>query len=317
MAQIFGQLIKAQMENLSADPTPVEGQFWINTTTHLVKYSNNGTVRTVANLDEAQTLASKTFTGVVSITLAASGAIDWAAGSVSLGATIGANTLTVGGSTSTVRIAGAFSCLTGSTDSSDWVLNNAAAASGADWKGTFRRPASGMTAAAVWTMPSATGTIAALGIAQTFSALQTFSSGIAIANETLSTYAATSKASTFTDDGTSPGTSASITMHVQRVGDWVTVHVPAFNFTVGSGSPGTITANTALDAAYIPATTTQFGPCNTIRDNAGGSTLAGIFQIGTNGRLAFRKVQAGGFTASTSCGIQQPCVFSYYVGTGS
>lgn len=129
--------------------------------------------------------------------------------------------------------------------------------------------------------------------------------------------AAGSTSTTFTDDGTVPGTSGSVALMSTKVGDFVTVFIPAFNFAVGSGSPGTITANTALPAAQRPATTTQFASCNVIRDNAAGSTLAGIFQIGTNGRVAFRKIQAGGFTASTSCGLQQPISITYFVGTGS
>lgn len=122
---------------------------------------------TVATLALAETLSGKTFTTVASITLVASGAIDWAAGSVSVGASIGANTMTVGGSTSTVRIAGACSSLTLTTDSNDLVLNNAAAGSGADWKGTVRRPSSGMTGAAIWTMPNATCNIIGDSIAAT------------------------------------------------------------------------------------------------------------------------------------------------------
>lgn len=49
---------------------------------------------------------------------------------------------------------------------------------------------SGITAAATRTLtiPDSDGTLALLGLAQTFSALQTFSSGIKFANETLSTY---------------------------------------------------------------------------------------------------------------------------------
>jgi hypothetical protein len=122
---------------------------------------------TLASLALAETLSNKTLTVVASITLAASGAIDWAAGAVSVGASIGANTLTLGGTSSTVRVAGLMSSLTLKTDSSDLVLNNATASSGADWLGTFRRPAVGMTVAAIWTMPIATCTILGDSIAAT------------------------------------------------------------------------------------------------------------------------------------------------------
>ncbi len=125
---------------------------------------------TLATLGLAETLALKTLTGVVSITLAASGAIDWAAGNVSVGASIGANTLTLAGATSTVRIPGTLSGAVLVTDSDDLVLNNDAASSGADWKATVRRPSSGMIAAAVLTLPASTGTLATLARSEVFTA---------------------------------------------------------------------------------------------------------------------------------------------------
>lgn len=121
---------------------------------------------TLATKENAETLALKTLTGVAAITLAASAAIDWAAGSASVGASIGANTLTLAGATSTVRVPGALSSGTLLTDSDDHVLNNDAVGSGADWKATIRRPAAGMTAAAVHTLPLATTTLVGTDQAQ-------------------------------------------------------------------------------------------------------------------------------------------------------
>jgi hypothetical protein len=64
MAIIKGQLERAQAENLGADPSDAadkpDGRIWINTDTNLLKYSDDGTVRTVANTDQAQTLTNKT-----------------------------------------------------------------------------------------------------------------------------------------------------------------------------------------------------------------------------------------------------------------
>lgn len=123
---------------------------------------------TVATKELAEVLALKTLTGCAAITLVASAAIDWAAGNAALGASIGANTLTVAGATSTVRVPGALSSGTLLTDSDDHVLNNDAVGSGADWKATLRRPATGMTAAAVWTGPASTGTLATLARSEVF-----------------------------------------------------------------------------------------------------------------------------------------------------
>ena len=123
---------------------------------------------TLATLALAETLAAKTLTTCAGITLNASAAIDWAAGSVSVGASIGANTLTVGGSSTTVRTPGTLSSGSLATDSDDLVLNNDAASSSADWKATIRRPASGMAAAAVLTLPASTGTLATLARTEAF-----------------------------------------------------------------------------------------------------------------------------------------------------
>jgi hypothetical protein len=55
------------------------------------------------------------------------------------------------------------------TTGNDLVLNHDATGAGADWTSTLRRPSSGMTAAAVITLPSATSTLATLALTETFS----------------------------------------------------------------------------------------------------------------------------------------------------
>jgi hypothetical protein len=62
---VKGQLERAQAENVAADPSDAadkpSGRLWINTDTNLVKYADDdGTVRTVVNTDQAQTLTNKT-----------------------------------------------------------------------------------------------------------------------------------------------------------------------------------------------------------------------------------------------------------------
>jgi len=61
---------------------------------------------TLATLALSETLSNKTLTAVAGITLAASASIDWAAGNAALGASLGANTLSIGGASTTVRIVG-------------------------------------------------------------------------------------------------------------------------------------------------------------------------------------------------------------------
>ncbi len=56
--------------------------------------------------DATKNAAAVALTNKTGLTLAASAAIDWAAGNASVGASIGANTLTLGGASSTVKVAG-------------------------------------------------------------------------------------------------------------------------------------------------------------------------------------------------------------------
>ncbi len=60
MADIYGQLVKAQAENLSSDPgTTPTGLFWCRTDTNDLKFYDGGAVRKVATLDGTQTLTNK------------------------------------------------------------------------------------------------------------------------------------------------------------------------------------------------------------------------------------------------------------------
>lgn len=123
---------------------------------------------TLATLALAETLSSKTLTACAGLTLNASASIDWAAGNVSLGASIGANTLTIAASSSTVRAPGTLSAGAFATDADSVLLNQDAAGSGADWTGTLTRPTSGMSANATWTLPASTGTLATLARSEAF-----------------------------------------------------------------------------------------------------------------------------------------------------
>lgn len=149
------------------------------------------------------------------------------------------------------------------------------------------------------------------GVAVGFGAAQNGALGLLTARNT-------SVATTFSDTGTGPGTSASTTLVLKRIDDYVQIFVPAVTLTCGSGTVNSVDSVTgAIPTGYRPLTTTQFGSTNVLRDNASGSTSAGIFSVSTAGTLSFRKTQGGAFTASASCGVQQPTVLTYYVGTGS
>ncbi len=64
MADIYGQLIKSQLENLGSDPggTPPTGQIWFNTGTFLFKWYDGSAIRVAASRDATETLTNKTLT---------------------------------------------------------------------------------------------------------------------------------------------------------------------------------------------------------------------------------------------------------------
>ena len=123
---------------------------------------------TLAACALAQTLAAKTLTGVVGITLNASAAIDWAAGNAAVGASLGANTLTLGGASTTISIPGTFAAATLGTTADSFVINTDAALSANDWKTTIARGATQLSDATI-SLPIATSSLATLALAETLS----------------------------------------------------------------------------------------------------------------------------------------------------
>ena len=120
-------------------------------------------------------------------------------------------------------------------------------------------------------------------------------------------------ASTFTFDG-SGGTSGSVTMTYQKIGNMVTLNIPAVLATSGTSSVNLV-GNTALPAAIRPPSTTQVQSANAIANNGGSDTSAGIVQVSTGGIITINRTGAGTpFTNSSSCGLNAPTTIIYFVG---
>lgn len=117
------------------------------------------TAASAVTLTGAQTVADKTLTNVAGITMQAGAPIDFAAGNVSVGASIGLNTLTVGGTSTTSLFPGILRGHIVVSNSDSLFLNADAAGSGADWTATIVRPVSGMLANATYTLPLTTDTL--------------------------------------------------------------------------------------------------------------------------------------------------------------
>lgn len=130
------------------------------------------------------------------------------------------------------------------------------------------------------------------------------------------TLTSSTTAGTFTFDG-SGGTSSSVTLRYQRVGDWVTLFIPAVTATTGTNS-SQFNFSGVLDSFARPLTAdTQiiFAP---VGNNGGALQYPGIILVRTTGAVRiYRDTVATNFTNSSVCGLQEATKVTYYVGTGS
>lgn len=117
---------------------------------------------------------------------------------------------------------------------------------------------------------------------------------------------------TFTFNGTgSPGTSGSVTLSYQKIGNWVTLFVPGVTATSGTNS-SQFNADTAIDVSFRP-TSAQLGLIPIITDNGGAVLQPGLYVLGTNGILSIRRDSAGNnFTDATTCGSADGFSITYY-----
>jgi len=119
------------------------------------------------------------------------------------------------------------------------------------------------------------------------------------------------QASTFTWDG-SGGSTGSITMTYQKIGNFVTLHIPLLSATTGTSST-VLASNTALPAALRPGAA-QDCPVSNVVNNGVGVASAGFIQISTGGIVSLRRDNASAtFTNSAVAGTTQGITISYYV----
>lgn len=129
-------------------------------------------------------------------------------------------------------------------------------------------------------------------------------------------YSTGTTATTFTFNG-SGGTSSSVTMRLQKIGDWVTLFIPGATATSGTGSTQFI-SNTAVDAAFRPVSGIARQTFLTVIESGGGTVNPGLLVMGLNGRITIFKDGLGqAWTNSATCGFDAPLIVTYYVGTGS
>lgn len=143
---------------------------------------------------------------------------------------------------------------------------------------------------------------------QTFAGVKTFQDGIVGQTTTVS--------SDFTANGSGGGISSSVSIKLQKIGDWVTAYIPTFNASSGTGSDRYV-SNTAIPAAYRAATQQRFHGGGQGRNNgATDGTNIPLWVINTNGTFSlFRNIAASTYTNGTSCGLDNPASISWYIGT--
>lgn len=166
---------------------------------------------------------------------------------------------------------------------------------------------------AVWTTATGSGSpVRATG--PTITSLVVSSGGISITagGLTLGSDVNAAVASTFSWDG-SGGTSSSVSLTAQLVGQWVTLNIPAMSATTGTSST-VLTSNTALAAAFRPAVQSEFA-CVNIINNGAVITALGVIQITTGGLVKLlRDSTATAFTNTATAGMNRQTSITYFVG---
>lgn len=115
----------------------------------------------------------------------------------------------------------------------------------------------------------------------------------------------------------SGGTTSTITLRYQRLGDFVTMHVPAITGTSGTASTNLL-ANTAIESFARPLTAVQAQASLQVINNNTVMTTPGLIYINTNGTIqVYRDTFGTSFTNASVCGWNTGFTLTYYVGTGS
>lgn len=135
-----------------------------------------------------------------------------------------------------------------------------------------------------------------------------------LSTSSLSDVSTGTTATTFTwDGGGSPGTSGSVTLTCQKVGNFVTINIPAVSATTGTGST-TFTSNTAIAAGFRPASSKNCG-VNVLVNGGAAIATPGVVQVNSAGKLLLFKDWTGAaFTNAASAGIGGETLISYYTG---
>lgn len=342
MAKIYGQLERAQFENLSADPsTGIKGRVWFNTSTGLIKFEDGTTVFQFASLAGTEVFTNKTLTAPTINTPAVSNG-TWSAPAItggtiasltafSLRDTSAAFDVTLAAVSSTTMTANRILTLDMKNAARTISLaGNLTVSAAADVSGTnsgdVTRGAIGAANAFGFTV---TGQVIALcpasssfpGVVDTsgqiFAGLKQFNNGITLPTSggtaaTLDHYEEGTFSADFNQNAGAGGTNVTgKTMSYRRIGKIVTLCFPSIsNMTAGATSVIFATATGTLPSRLRPPTGVQFKfPAQAINNAV--LQNSGQVQIMDDGMLRiFRDLQESTtFVAATAnCGVSAICV---------
>lgn len=121
-------------------------------------------------------------------------------------------------------------------------------------------------------------------------------------------------ATTFTFNGTGGGSTGSLTLTHQKIGQFATLNIPAALATTGTSSTS-LASNTAIPAAFRPSTA-QYGSGGAIKDNNAATTDTAAWIIGTDGIITLRRNHSGTAwtNSAASSGLSDPITIVYFVG---
>jgi|GEM_PF-5679019 len=127
----------------------------------------------------------------------------------------------------------------------------------------------------------------------------------------------TSFSSTFSFTGA--GTTGSLTLRLQRVGDWVTLYLPSCTATPTVSSAALVN-NTKIPVGFRPLTVTQGCTLGEMLNSGARTADAGLAQISTAGDISIYRDGTEGtstFANGSAAGMNRSQTMTYYVGTGS
>lgn len=154
--------------------------------------------------------------------------------------------------------------------------------------------------------------------AQSINGVKTFNDGIVVddaAGQTTLNYFRYETHDTDWDMPATAGKSGVKTLHLQRIGNWVTCYIPSFACTPTSGTNNNCTNDTVLPSYYRPTVSQRIAGTAGLDNSATDTANTPEWLIGTSGVITFRRNQAGSaFSNTGTAGTGSATTLTWFVG---